>query len=426
MIKNVSYTLLAKIVAMVFYFAIDVVIARMLSIDGYSEWTYFYSVATMLGYVTWFGINASMKVFVSKQKSEKEIKECFRAGNTLRLIISIFFALIIMLFSKQIAQALGFPIKYPTLDKLIFMSGAMVFASSFTEYFKEISIGLEKFKNVLIITSVEFGFNFLLSFIFICIKRDTTMVALGYIISGIIQMIVALVLYRNYIIVPKEERLTLDKDHTKSLVKKIMKYAIPLVVISFGGMVLIEMDTVMLGMLSSKKEVSIYAVAKKICQKATHINYALCTGTMTSFSVLTYNTVVEKRKQFKKLGTINILVAIAISLAFIVLAPFAIKILYGSEYAKAGEVMSLLVPYYILYSVSNFYSLFLDFHNKATYRSVCYLVTLFLNLALNYALIPPFGANGAAIATAISLVPYTVLVIIQSRVIFKEYMSTGL
>ena len=85
MIKNVSYTLLAKIVAMVFYLATDIVVARMLNIDGYSEWTYFYSVATMLGYVTWFGINASVKVFVSKQNDEKERTECLRAGLILRL-----------------------------------------------------------------------------------------------------------------------------------------------------------------------------------------------------------------------------------------------------------------------------------------------------------------------------------------------------
>lgn len=423
MIKNVSYTLLAKIVAMVFYFAIDVVIARILSIDGYSEWTYFYSISTMLGYVTWFGINASIKVFISKQKSEKEIKECFKAGTVLRLLVSIFFALIIMIFSKQIAKALGYPDKYANLDELILMSGAMVFASSFTEYFKEISIGLEKYKNVLIITTIEFGLNFLFSLIFVCLKHSTTMVALGYVVAGIVQVIAGFIIYKDSIILPKEEKLALDKEHIKNLAKKIMKYAIPLVVISFGGMVLIEMDTVMLGMLSSKKEVSVYAIAKKLCQKATHINYAICTGTMTAFSVLTYDTIVEKKKKFKKLGGINILVSLAVSFGFIILGPLAIKILYGEEYYKAGEVIRLLVPYYILYSISNFYSLFLDFHNKATYRSVCYLVTLFLNLVLNYFLIPPMGANGAAIATAVSLVPYTILVMIQTNVIFREYTS---
>lgn len=54
---------------------------------------------------------------------------------------------------------------------------------------------------------------------------------------------------------------------------------------------------------------------------------------------------------------------------------------------------------------------------------MCYLVTLFLNLVLNYFLIPPMGANGAAIATAVSLVPYTILVMIQTNVIFREYTS---
>ena len=36
-------------------------------------------------------------------------------------------------------------------------------------------------------------------------------------------------------------------------------------------------------------------------------------------------------------------------------------------------------------------------------------------------LIPPMGANGAAIATAVSLIPYTVLEIIQTEKIFAQY-----
>lgn len=421
MIKNVSYTLLAKIVAMVFYLATDIVVARMLNIDGYSEWTYFYSVATMLGYVTWFGINASVKVFVSKQNDEKERTECLRAGLILRLLISIFFAVLIMALSYPFAKVLGYPDKYANLDKLILMSGAMVFTSSFTEFFKETSIGLERYKDVLIITTIEFGLNFLFSFMGICIYHNPTAVAAGYIIAGILELIAGCMIYRQYIVIDKDIKSKLDTARITALAKKIMKYAIPLVIISFGGMVLIEMDTVMLGMLSSREQVSVYAVAKKLCQKATHINYALCTGTMTAFSVITYETIVEKRKKFNKLCGINILVAVTVSLGFIIAGPLAIKILYGSEYREAGDVIRLLTPYYILYSISNFYSLFLDFHNKATFRSLCYVLTLVINLILNWMLIPPMGANGAAIATAVSLIPYTVLVIIQTEKIFAKY-----
>ena len=108
------------------------------------------------------------------------------------------------------------------------------------------------------------------------------------------------------------------------------------------------------------------------------------------------------------------IIAVLIALALYLFGNLLINILYGSSYPSAGGIIKILTVYYILYSVSTFYSVFLDFRNKAGIRSVFYVSVIVLNLLFNYLWIPKYGAAGAAAATNISLLPYTIMVIVQS------------
>ena len=170
----------------------------------------------------------------------------------------------------------------------------------------------------------------------------------------------------------------------------------------------------MLGILSTKLQVANYGIAKNLCTKAAHVNYALTVGSMTSFSVLTVANIKEKSSKLMKAGGLNALISVVIAGAFLLLGTFMITILYGAEYSEAGEILKYLVPYYVMYGISSFFATFLDFQGKAKTRSICYCTVVMLNFILNLLLIPKFGAIGAAVATSLSLVPYTVLVIVAT------------
>lgn len=414
LIKNTSYSLLGKIIAMLFLVLLDVIAARMLSVENYAEWVFFFSILTMLFYVGWMGINTSAKVYVSKCVEARERDNCIRASLMLRTVFSIIIAILIIIIMPRVAGYLGYPYKYPELKTLLCMAAILVFFNSFTEFFKEIFIGLQKYKNLFIITACEYGGYFLFSVIMLLYSSVVQSIALGYAVSGICIFFLGFFLLRNEIGFWYKN----TDIHYKKYIAPVLKYAFPVAVISFGALILVEMDTFMLGLFSTKAEVANYSIAKSFCSKATHVNYALTVGTMTTFSVLTAENIIEKRKQFNKLNKINLLITFGISSVMVVFSTIAIVMLYGEEYRAAGTIMRLLVPYYALYSISNFYSTFLDFRGKATFRSICYISIIIINLALNYLLIPIYGAKGAAIATDISMVPYTVLVTIGA---FKQF-----
>lgn len=420
LLKNVSWTFMAKIVAMLLAFMLDILLARILGVDDYAEWTFFYTTVTMMFYLSWFGINYSVKVFVSKQTTDLDTKICIRAGLILRTVVSLIFSAAILVWSQQLAAILGYPEKYSHLLFLCKCAGAIVFLNSFAEFYKEINIGRQKYKDLFLVTLTEFGCNFLFGLIGACLWKSVMGVACGYLISGIVILIVGFTTIGDiqYDHIGTEEK-------SRKMLKEIFRYAIPLAVTGIGGMILTEMDVFMLGIISTRQQVSIYSIAKQLCSKAAHINYALATGTLTSLSVINAANQEAKKAELKRISNVNLLITGFVSAAFIIVGPFAIRILYGNAYQGAGTIVVWLVPYYILYSISTFFSTFLDFQGKAGVRSICYCLVLVINFILNWMLIPKHGAVGASIATGMSLLPYALIVLIITVRITRSKVDGG-
>lgn len=406
LLKNTSYSFIGKIVAMIFLVLLDVTAARMLPVESYAEWVFFFAILTMLFYVGWMGINTSAKVYVSKTRNIRDRDNCLRASFVLRIVANIIICILVFWLAPKMAEFLGYPNKYANLKWLLQLAAILVFFNSFTELYKELCVGLQAYKSLFWVTVCEYGGYLVFSVVLLFLNQKATSIAIGYILSGMCILVLGLYLLNKNVGFSFQNTDSAYKEY----LKPILKYALPIAVISFGGLILVEMDTFMLGLMSSEVEVATYSIAKNLCSKATHVNYALAVGTLTTFSVLTVENVVEKKARFRKINLVNVSITLGVALTMLIFGAIAIEIFYGEEYKAAGIVLRLLIPYYTLYSISNFYSSFLDFCGKARFRSICYISIIVINLTLNYLLIPTYGAKGAVIATDISLVPYTVFV----------------
>jgi|InofroStandDraft_1065614.scaffolds.fasta_scaffold08379_5 O-antigen/teichoic acid export membrane protein len=410
-VKNISYSLSGKVIAMIFLILLDIFTARVLKISEYAEWSFFFSILTMMFYIGWFGINISAKVFISKCNNFEELRICTSEAFTLRLISSISFLLVAYMIVPNLVGILGYPEKYPNLKSLLYISPILVFLNSFTEFYKEFFTGTDKFKKVFEITVLEYGGYFLFSLVLLFTFGKIQSVAFGYLFSGICVSILGLISLKSEYSGIHVISLKLNGKY----LWRIFRYAIPMALISLGTMILVEMDTFMLGILSTKTDLATYSIAKNINAKATHLNYAITVGSMTSFSTFSDDGLEKKKKQFRKMSRINLLITIVVSLLLLISAPILIVFFYGKDYIFAETAICFLVPYYALYGISNFYAVFLDFREKAKLRSIAYISIIVINLILNCLLIPKYGSIGAAVATDFSLVPYTIFVVILSK-----------
>ena len=414
LIKSTCWSYAAKISATVLFFAADILIARILDLDCYAEWAFFYSILSIGYYIFWFGVNSSAKVFVSKTEGKQDDRRaCIRAGLSVRTAVSAALAFLSMgavlllpnfAFFRELSRA------YPRLHTLLLLAPFIAGLNSFAEFFKETAVGSQEYRDLFILTTVEYGTILAAGPAGAALNRSAEGAGAGFLAAYILTFLTGLILTtrRNGI----GFRDAHSPEHRKTAAG-IFRYALPLALIGIGGVILVEMDTFMLGVLGTAEDVSNYAIAKQICTKASHINNALAMGTLASFSVIGTGEYDGKRRSFARVAKINIAVTLGTGLAMFLLAGPAISVLYGEKYTKAATIIRCLIPYYILYGLSAFYALFLDFHGKAGGRSLWFAVMVAVNLALNLLLIPPYGTAGACAATAVSLVPYTLYLLYE-------------
>lgn len=416
--SNISWVLGGKCISMLFFQAFDILIARLLKVEGYSEWAYFFSILSILYLLGWLGINTSSRVIVSKQTDENSRKTCLYSAAAVRIVVSIIACFILYLVSGKMAVVLNSDSKYPNLGILMKIGVGIILFNSFMEFFKEVFNGIQRYRNIFLISVFEYGGYFLFTVVMLWSNRAVSSVASAYLFAGILTTAVGGRLLQAEFMDYKKSKF--DRTAAVGYIKEILRYAMPMFVISVGSIILIEMDVFMLGYMSDSHEIAIYNVAKQLCHKATHLNSSLFAGTLVTISIITIDNYKQRRSSFEKIKRMNYVLISAVAVALVIIGHWFVPIIYGREYEEAGKIMYILVLYYVLYGVSTLDSCFLDYQKKAGSRSIWFLSVEVINFVLDYLLIPKYGAMGAAIGTVTALVPYTVYAYVAVRNVFKS------
>lgn len=419
-LSNTILSFSSKLIGMVIFLCTDIVIARLLSKDNYGEWSFYYSVVSMCFWLVWFGINEAAKVFVAKT-SEDTISQnnTIIAALKLRCIVSFIWIIILLLvWWLGNGYISNYFVKYPNLTSLLLSGVFLSFFNSISEFFKAVYIGLIRFRYIFVITIVEFCGNFLFGIGLLYITGAVVGLGWGYVIAAFCTNIWGSYLLKKYL--KKNSYEALGKTYTNKKMKAIFHYAMPLFVVSIGALLLTEVDVFMLGVMREGAETGIYSIAKNLMGKVTHINLAICTSTMTAFAVINESNILNKKFHFIKIMKINMVLSLVISLGIYIFAPLIVTILYGAQYEMVGAVIRYLIPYYIFFSVTIFMAALVDYQGMANKRIFSYFLMIFLNVLLNYLLIPKYGAVGAAIATDISMIPYVVGLVYLSIKVFLQ------
>ncbi|WP_066801100.1 oligosaccharide flippase family protein [Sphingomonas soli] len=212
-----------------------------------------------------------------------------------------------------------------------------------------------------------------------------------------------------------------DRPIDRSAAGALNRRALVTAAVSFGmiqsvQLIMDNVDTVMLGLLTSPTQIAHYRVASAI-------------ATLASFAIIAVNTVISSeiarlhalgaRDELQKLihmsTRVSALISFASLIAILVGGHLALLILFGAEYGAAA------VPLYILALGRFFASCFgpvatvlsLTGHERMTLAGLC--ASALCNVVLNPLLIPHFGAAGAAMASASSLMVWSIFLWVSLR-----------
>lgn len=180
---------------------------------------------------------------------------------------------------------------------------------------------------------------------------------------------------------------------------------VPLSLLAGMSVVNSQTDIVMLGLFTASEEVGIYRAAT---QGATLVVFLLSAINMVIAPYISQLSTAGDKARLQRLATTSaraiLLAAFPVALVFVVYGETVLALVFGVEYASGHAPLAILCVGQLVNAAAGSVGLLLNMagYERDTARGVA--VATGSNVVLNLLLIPPFGMNGAAIATAVTLV----------------------
>lgn len=185
---------------------------------------------------------------------------------------------------------------------------------------------------------------------------------------------------------------------------------LPLALIGAAQLLNTNIDMLLLGVLRSDAEVGLYRVVVQLGQ--------LVIFGLTAINMVLHPSIARLHQQGDLKGLQRVvttsarmifLIALPPAIVFIVFGEWVLTMAFGEEYAPAKTALAILVVGQLVNAGMGSVGALLNMtgHERDTMRAM--LVAVVINIALNVALIPRFGIEGAAFSTSFSFVIWNVM-----------------
>jgi O-antigen/teichoic acid export membrane protein len=193
------------------------------------------------------------------------------------------------------------------------------------------------------------------------------------------------------------------KLKNRKLIYTTFKFSLPLFLTGFLAFFVNKTDTFMIGYFLRDADVGIYSIALKI-------------GTMSGFVLTAFNTTfapmisnLYEQDKIKELASIYkiitkwILTINLIAFSLFILFSNEIMLFFGEEFTAGAYALIFIGIGQIIRVIVGHAGYINTMTGKPRFELYNNFIVLILNVVLNYIMIPIYGINGAAIASAISV-----------------------
>jgi O-antigen/teichoic acid export membrane protein len=398
--KKSSYVFLGKIIGIIFGLIMNLIIARLYGAELYGRFIYIYTFISFFPSLTSLGLRNGLIYFIPKYttNNDKEKRNTLITNSfILTSVLSVIVIIVISLNSDFISANL---LNNSELSPLIKIMSPLIILLTLNTISQGVFRGKMEIKDFII------GKDLLMPSIKLVVV--TVLYFLGLRIEGLILgyyigFIVLIVYYLVKIILNNNIKFKDVKLKNRKLIYSTFKFSLPLFLTGFLVFFVNKTDTFMIGYFLGDADVGIYNIALRI-------------GTMSGFVLTAFNTTfapmisnLYEQDKMKELASIYKIItkwALTINLiAFSLFVLFSeeIMLFFGQEFTSGayalifigvGQIANVMVgPAGYLNTMTG----------KPQYALYTNIIVLILNITLNYLMIPIYGINGAAIASALSV-----------------------
>lgn len=201
--------------------------------------------------------------------------------------------------------------------------------------------------------------------------------------------------------------------------KELMLFSLPLLGTAILGMMILWMDTIMLGYFKTAEVVGLYNAAYPLAQSLSSPPFALMLIYTPIVTGLYYqNLMADLRRSYIIVTKWIAFITMPIFLVLCLYPEYVLNLLFGPTYIAAAPALRILSIGFIIDTLLGPNLATLIALGKSRFVMWATLAAAAVNVILNIALIPPLGIVGAAIASAASL---TLFSAIKSVKLYTSY-----
>ena len=188
----------------------------------------------------------------------------------------------------------------------------------------------------------------------------------------------------------------------RATAQTLLRDSWPLIFSNLAIVIYMRLDQVMLGNMRGDTEVGVYSVVVLIAEAAYIVPMIVMPSLLPGIVAAREQSESLFFERLDHLYRLMAFLAYAVALPLVLVSAWIVPLLFGSAYASGGPTLAVLAVAGIFTFMGVARTAFLVTSNWSKTHLATVATSCALNVILNLILIPPYGALGAAIASAIA------------------------
>jgi len=413
LVKGSTIVFAAFIASELVGFFLRMFLARNLTV---AEYGLFYAVFSLISFFSVFrdlGLGSSLVKYIPEftvNRQFSKIKSAIISVLLIQALSGLFVSAVLFALSDQMALII---FKNSDAALLLKILSIWFFVAAI---YPVMQTTFQGFQNMPAYASINF-FNllaiFLLTVFFVsALKFGIGGVALAYLLGAVVASFFGLILFaRSYRHIFQKKT-----SITKSLLKKLFSFGLPLLIGSVAGLIISYTDTLMITIFRSLSEVGFYQAAQPTARILWYFPSALG---VVLFPMISELWAKKERKLLREalhfLTKFSFILIIPAAFIFIVFPEIVINLLFGPGYLAGATALQILSAAAVIYTPYLVLAEVMRGIGKTVVLLKTTIIMACFNLFGNLALIPPYGIEGAAVATFLAHLLGFILLLYYAR-----------
>lgn len=206
------------------------------------------------------------------------------------------------------------------------------------------------------------------------------------------------------------------------IIKYALRYSLPYIPMYFCGWIQQQIDKIFLGRMHAVSYVGVYAVGLRVSEGYQFFSRPMATSVKPEISKRLDMRQKNINKDIGDFFTLFFQLSLFAIFSLSIFSKEIIDILTDVKYSPAFKIIPLAMLGYMCSELSGIFHLKVVYRNKSIFFTLFAFLGAFLNVSLNYVLIPRYGIVGAACATALAnLIILFIWYVVSQKLHFTRY-----